>query len=81
MPDPIHTIVDVIPVPDGAAFFEVFGDSIYCAHPRMSQVDVATKTVRRLGDGIVGCIAVVDFHRPIDAVPDIIGAGQPDRRI
>ena len=44
MADPGNTIVDEIPLPDGANYLQTFGQSIYCAGGTIKRVDIRTKT-------------------------------------
>jgi hypothetical protein len=63
MADPVNTIVDEIPLPDGATYLQTFGQSIYCAGGTIKRVDIRTKTTSVIGpEQGSGCLALVDFH-------------------
>ena len=82
MADPVNTIVDEIPLSEPAYWIELVNDSLYCGGQKIFRVDVRTKATKVIAKSNgAGCLALVDFHRPIDLPPDVAGAGAPDRRI
>lgn len=72
-------IVDEIPVPGEASWMCVVDDALYCSPP-LVRVDLHTKAIHVIRNDSQ-CMTLVDFHRPMSAAPDVLGAGEPDRRI
>jgi DNA-binding beta-propeller fold protein YncE len=83
MADPVNTIVDHIPLTNGAGFLEYFNNTLYCTGDGLRRINPSTKQVTEIGTRATSsfAIAAVDFHRPFPVPPDVIGSGQPDGRI
>lgn len=83
MADPVNTIIDRIPLANGAIFFAYFNDTLYCTGPSMRRINLTTKEIAQFGPPATttGAIAAVDYHRPYPVPPDILGSGTPDGRI
>jgi len=80
---PVNEIVDHIPLPNGAMFFEYFNDTLYCTGGTIRRIRLSTKETTEIGPlaTFSGAITVVDFHRPFPVPPDVLGSGTPDGRI
>lgn len=87
MADPVNTIVDHIPLTDGASFIDYFNGSLYCSGDSLRRINLSTNEVTEIGpsDVSTGPVLAVDFHRPFGGPVDddivIIGEGTPDGRI
>jgi DNA-binding beta-propeller fold protein YncE len=82
MTGPVNTIVDRIPIA-GLRAFEYFNNTLYCTGSPARRIDLRNKEVKVIGPPGVGsnATALVDFHRPFDVPPDVVGSGAPDGRI
>jgi YVTN family beta-propeller protein len=83
VPDPLNRIIDQIPLPNGAFSFEYFNDTLYCTGGTTRRINLHTNAVTEIGPSATfsGAIAAIDFHRPFDVPPDVLGSGLPDGRI
>jgi YVTN family beta-propeller protein len=83
MPDPVNTIVDHIPLTGGVRSIEYFNDTLYCTGKPPRRIILSNKEIRVIGPPEVdtNATALVDFHRPFDVPPNVVGSGAPDGRI
>lgn len=83
MADPMNTIIDRFPLTNGAGFFEYFNDTLYCSGSSIQRINLSTREITQIGPPATwtSAMTAVDFHRPWDVSPDVIGSGAPEGRI
>jgi YVTN family beta-propeller protein len=82
MTDPVNVIVDRIPLPSRTDFIEYFNETLYCTGMPSRRINLRTKQIKDIEPAVASfAIALLDFHRPFNVPPDVVGSGTPDGKV